>query len=252
MRGAGPIGICALALGFVICVANGAFAQECPPAGSAGPNSASRVRTLEGRLVYHDGIRKWFELELDKPQCGQRSVQLTKIGKEPVPLEVFRDCRVRSSGPIEVSATGYYSLGTFQGVQEIEPIGACSRQSPFPDYSAAKPDKLIRAYSVDMQVNYRRGDHPIVFHAWHAGMELRPRQAYASYWLTGSFVLYGHCGEGFAVDKVFGPPQAKPMHFDDWGAPDDMAAFDPDNAAHFGKWDLHLGYTCIREPLHEN
>jgi hypothetical protein len=61
-----------------------------------------------------------------------------------------------------------------------------------------------------------------------AGRELRPWQAYASYWLTGGFVLYGHCGESFVIDKVFGTPKANPGHFDDPLTPNDMAAFDPE------------------------
>ena len=75
-----------------------------------------------------------------------------------------------------------------------------------------------------------------------AGRKLMPWQAYASYMLTGGYVLYGYCGDGFVVDKVFGTPEAHPGHFDDG-----TASFDPESAAQSGKWNLHLGYTCIRE-----
>lgn len=75
---------------------------------------------------------------------------------------------------------------------------------------------------------------------------MRPWQAYASYMLTGDFVLYGFCGDGFVVDKVFGTRETSPGHFDEPRTPGDMASFDPVNAAQLGKWDLHLGYTCIR------
>lgn len=102
-----------------------------------------------------------------------------------------------------------------------------------------------------MHVDYRSGDHPITFHVWNGAQELRPWQAYASYWLTGGFVLYGRCSEGFVIDEVFGTPQAHPMHFDDPRTPSDMAAFDPESAAASGKWDLQLGYTCIRKPAHD-
>jgi hypothetical protein len=30
------------------------------------PEIPSQVQTLSGQLVYHDGIRKWFELKLDR------------------------------------------------------------------------------------------------------------------------------------------------------------------------------------------
>ncbi len=129
---------------------------------------------------------------------------------------------------------------------EIEPIGECDMKALFPDYSGAKPDKIIRTYRVDMHIDYEPGDHPVIFRVSSSGKELRPWQAYASYRLTGGFVFYGYCGEGFVVDKVFGTPQASPSHFDEPRTPDDAAAFDPENAAQSGVKDLHLGFTCVR------
>ncbi len=161
-------------------------------------------------------------------------------------MEVLRGCRVRSRGALDFSPTGYYSLGVYQDVQVIESVGKCERQPPFPDYSKAKPDKAIRAYRADMHVNYEPGDHPVVFRVTSAGKELRPWQAYASYNLTGGFVLYGLCGDGFVVDKVFGTPEARPNHFDDPRSSGDMAVFDPESAAAAGKKDLQLGYTRVR------
>jgi len=64
--------------------------------------------------------------------------------------------------------------------------------------------------------------------------------------LTGGFVLYGYCGKGFAVDKVFGTKEASPSHFTERGDSGDAAAFDPEGAAESGKKDLNLGYTCVR------
>jgi hypothetical protein len=176
---------CVLALTLVNCLAAHVRAQECPQTNPAGPAVASEVRTLVGRLIFHDGIRKWFELKLDQPQCGQTSIQLVRIERNWTPLEVLRGCRVRSKGTLDFSPTGYYSLDTYQSVDQIEPVGACARQSPFPDYSKAKPDKSIRGYRVDMHVNYRPGDHPFIIRASSADKPLRPWQAYASYSLTG-------------------------------------------------------------------
>jgi hypothetical protein len=232
---------CVLALMFLGCTAGRALAQKCPATNPTGPTVASEVLTLAGRLIFHDDIRKWFELKLDQAQCGQTSIQLVAGGPDWTVLEVLRGCQVRSKGALDFSPTGYYTLDVYQSVDQIEPVGDCSRQAPFPDYSKAKPNKSIRRYRVDMYVNYGAGDHPIIFRVSSAGRTLRPWQAYASYYLTGSFVLYGHCGEGFVVDKVFGTPEAHPSHFDDG-----MAAFDPEGAAAAGKKDLHLGYTCVR------
>jgi hypothetical protein len=183
------------------------------------------------------------------PQCGQATIELVRATLDDWrPLEVLRGCRVRSSGTIDLSGTGYYSLEMYQDVEEIEPVGACEKQLPFPDYADAKPDEAVRQYRVDMQVNYEPGDHPIIFRVSSAGGKLQPWQAYASYILTGGFVLYGHCGEGFVVDEVFGTSEAKPSHFEESRTPDDMASFDPESAAASGIRNLHLGYTCVRKP----
>jgi len=225
-----------------------ALGQQCPQASETGPHSASEARTLEGRLVFHDAIRKWFELKLDEPQCGQASIELVRVRLDDWrPLEILRGCRVRSSGTIGFSTTGYYSLELNQDVEDIETIGTCETQLPLPDYSDARPDKTIRQYRVDMQIDYELGDHPIIFRVSSEGRDLQPWQAYASYMLTGGYVLYGHCGKGFAIDKVFGTPQAKPSHFDEPRSSGDMAMFDPESAAAAGKKKLHVGYTCLRK-----
>ena len=236
-----------IVLAVVVFAAVSACAQECPQPNSNGPTTPSKIRSLEGKLIYHDGIRQWFELKLDHPQCGQKSIQLIMQESDWTPLEILRGCRVRSKGTIDFSPTGYYSLDLFQDVEQIKPVGDCRRQPPFPSYSDAKPDPTINHYRVEMFVDYRPGDHPILFRIRSGGKSLQPWQAYASYMLTGGQVLYGFCGKGFAVDKVFGTPAAKPSHFDELGAPDDMAMFDPVSAADQGHTELHLGYTCVRK-----
>lgn len=233
----------------LVCTTLSAIAQQCPKTSPTGPTIPSEKRTLEGLLVFHNGIRQWFELKLGQPQCGQRSVQLVRDEQRDwTPLEMLRGCRVRSRGAIDFSPTGYYSLDTYQSVDEIEPVGACTRKPLFPDYSKARPDKAISAYRVEMDVDYETGDHPIVFHVSSSSKELRPWQAYASYMLTGGFVLYGHCGEDFVVDKVFGTPEANPSHFTEPRDSGDMATFNPEGAAAAGKKHLRLGYTCVRNP----
>ena len=229
-----------LACVLVVSAAVSASGQACPKWSKTEPSVPSEVRTLEGQLVFHDDIRGWFELKLDEPQCGQASIQLVQVERAGTPMEVFRGCRVRSRGAIDFSPTGYFSLDMYQDVKMIESVGHCERQSPFPDYTKAKPDKAIRAYRVEMHLSYEPGDHPIVFRVTSVGKELRPWQAYASYMLTGGFVLYGSCGDGFVVDKVFGTPEAQPGHLEG------MAVFFPETAAAAGKKDLQLGYTCVR------
>jgi len=136
-----------------------------------------------------------------------------------------------------------------QIVEQIEAAGQCVHKPPFPDFSTIKPGSAIREYRVEMHVN---GNHPIRFRVSQAGRALRPWQAYASSVLTGGFILYGSCAEGFVVDKVFGAPEANPGHFEEARSPTDMAMFDLDRAAGLGKKDPDLGFTCIRpQPDHE-
>lgn len=224
-----------------------ALAQECPQHSTTGAAKASSPRTIEGSLIYHDGLRQWFELRLDQPQCGQSSVQLMTLENSGIAFETLRGCRVASTGPLYFSPTDYYSFDVYQTVERIEPVGACTRQPPFPDYSKLRPDKALRRYRVDMHFEYAPGDHQIMFHITSAGKELRPWQAYARLLLTGGLVLYGTCVEGFVVESVFGTPEAKPSHFDIPRTKEDRAAFNPESAAASGKRDLRLGYTCVRD-----
>jgi hypothetical protein len=234
----------ASALILFTCATASAFGQECPQSNPNGEDIRSQVRQLEGRLVYHDSIRKWFELKLDQPQCNETSIELVPGG---IQLQVLRGCRVRSTGGTGFSPTGYYSLATFQDVEKVEPVGACKLQEPLSDYSHLKPDSAIQQYRVDMHLDYEPGDHPIAFRVTSADKELQPWQAYASYYLTGDVVLYGHCGTGFVTEKVFGAHRANPSHFNEPRDPLDMAIFYLEGASMSGIKNLHLGYTCVRQ-----
>src|SRR5579863_10257695 len=106
-------------------LAGQAFAKNCPRASPTEFSVASRTRTLDGRLVFHNGVRQWFELKLDKPACGERSIQLITADLKSAALEILRGCRVRSRGSIDFSPTGYYSLDKFQDVTNIVAVGKC-------------------------------------------------------------------------------------------------------------------------------
>lgn len=231
---------------FMTCGTGPASAQQCPRAASAGADTRSRAEVLQGRLTHHDGIRSWFELTLDRPVCGQKSIQVTVSDDNWKSVERVRGCRVESYGKIDFSPTGYYSLDLYQYATRVKPVGACVRQRPFADYSNVRPDKRVRSYRVAMHVDYRPGDHPVIFRVTSGRTILHPWRAYASYQLTGGFVLYGLCGEGFAVDRIYGTRAARPAHSDDPRGSGDMAQFDPESASKSGKTDLHLGYSCIR------
>jgi hypothetical protein len=220
-----------LAIALALSATPSLFAQ-CPSVGTE-----TEVRTLQGSLTFHNGIEEWFELKLDQPQCGEASIELFK--QDSNSLAIFRGCRIKSQGALIVSARGNIR----QIVEQIEAVDQCVHKSPFPDFSNVKPDSSIREYRVEMHVN---GSHPIRFRVSQAGKALRPWQAFASYFLTGGFLLYGSCATGFVVDKVFGSPEATPAHFEEARSPTDMAMFDLDRAAGLGKKNPDLGFTCVR------
>ncbi len=209
------------------------FAQ-CP---SEGTSTETEVRTLQGRLIFHDEIHEWFELKLDQPQCGEASIELFE--QDSNSLAILRGCRVQSQGALIFSARGNIR----QIVEQIEAVGECVHRAPFPDFSNIKPDGAIREYRVEMHIH---GNNPIRFRVSEAGKALLPWQAYASYLLTGGFLLYGSCADGFVVDKVFGTTEAKPAHFLEAREPTDRAMFDLETAAELGKKNPSLGFTCVR------
>jgi hypothetical protein len=117
-----------------------AFGQQRSPSTVKEPD-LSQVQTLSGQLIYHDGIRKWFELKLDRAQSGQVSIQLVPAGGDWTPIEVRRGCRVRTKGPTFSSPINdQYSLDTAQSVQHIESVGTCTSKPIIQVDSKGKPD----------------------------------------------------------------------------------------------------------------
>ena len=224
-----------------------AQAQTCPKSDPKGPSIPSAVQTIRGTLTYHNGVRQWYELTPEKPVCGERSIEEVGTGWDDQKavatwraLERMRGCVVEATGSLAISGTGYYSLDLYQPAEHLQPVGICALQPLLPDYSTVKPAKWVKAYSVTMDVNYSVGDHPIGFTVTSGARVLSPPQAYASYELTGGFVLYGRCGDGFHVTRVWGTRQAHPSF---WST-EEPASFDPESAAAAGVHRLHLGYRC--------
>lgn len=222
--------------------------RSCPIASATAAPTPSVVRGLRGTLIYHNGIRQWFELGLDRPTCGQHSIQLLARNQGSTLLDRIRGCRIVSTGTIDFSPTGYYTLDLFQDVESAHALGRCTQKPALPKPNDGMPDPAVRRYTVFMDVDYRPGDHPVVFHVRSGKRALHPSHAYADYMLTGGFVLYGMCGEGLVVDTVFGTRAARPSHLTEPRGSGDMATYDPESAAQAGVTDLHLGYTCVRAP----
>ncbi|UPG96506.1 hypothetical protein [Luteibacter aegosomatissinici] len=224
-------------------------ARACPVWRDAGEGSESAPRWIEGRMIVHDSIRGSIELPQKAPVCGEASIRLVVFGAGGPDVDSYAGCRVRTFGSLQYSSIGNIEMDMYQDVRKVEAIGACKRTPPAPDYSHVEPRSDVHDYEVSMDVDYTEGDHPVVFHASVRGQALEPVQVYASYDFTSDYVLYGHCGKGFVIDKVSGTPEARPMHFDTPRTRLDMAAYDPETAAAAGKWQLHLMYSCTRDAL---
>ena len=54
-------------------------AQSCP---SQESSKRKRRPFCTGTLTYHNTIREWLGLRLDKPTCGQKEIQLIFANKE--------------------------------------------------------------------------------------------------------------------------------------------------------------------------
>ena len=216
-------------------------AQSCPKENPDGQLIESAPQTLTGKVVYHNGLRQWFALQLDEPTCGENVIQLIQgddgAPKEPS-IEVFRGCTVTVYGTLGIPGTGYYSAELYQNVDRIDPSPTCVRRHAFPDYSKVKPNPAIRNYRVSIRIDYL-GDH-IAITARSGNRILKPWQAYASYMLTGDFGLYAYCADDFYVTHFTGTPEAKPWLIDTY------LAIDPETAAQKHVTHLRLDYTCRR------
>ncbi len=117
-----------------------------------------------------------------------------------------------------------------------------------PDYSKLKPDPSIGSYRVDMKIDYSPHGGSVIATIRSGSRTVTPWQAYANYDLTGGYVFYGHCPEGYVITTVSGTPQGNPSHSDEPGTPDDMATFDPESAAQKHVLHQRLSFTCRRIP----
>lgn len=86
-----------------------ALGQQTTQATVKTPEIPSQVETLSGQLVYHDVLRKWYELKLDRAESGQSSIQLVYAGQVWKQIQALRGCRIRSRGLIFPSPTGPYT-----------------------------------------------------------------------------------------------------------------------------------------------
>jgi hypothetical protein len=222
-----------------------AIAQDCPRENPNGPSIPSATRTLNGTIVYHDALRQWIGVRLDAPVCGQSEIELIARGNTDSEmrssqrtLDTLRGCKATATGTLDLAPTGYYSTDIFQNVDKAEPDASCIPQPPLPDFSRAKPNPAIYSYQAKLTVS-SLGEGSIRGKARSNGRVLTPWQAYVHSFLTGGFVLYGSCADGFELSHVSGTPAAHASQIDY------QAAMDGDIEK--GIRSAAMTFTCTRE-----
>lgn len=220
-------------------------AQECP---RSGDGAASAVRTLTGRLVLHNGLRRWWGLQVSQAVCGAGEIQVivnsgddAEDRRQANELDTLRGCDVEITGPLNVPGTGYFSAPLYQTRYDVKAEPGCIRQPLFPEYTGSLPAGNLRRYDVRISLDYVPGDHPPAFVITGNGRRLSPWQAYASYRLTGERVMYAECGRGFAATRFSGGSAAHPWLVDG------TVGLDPERAAAAHVTHVSVTYTCIKQ-----
>jgi hypothetical protein len=198
-------------LWILVCAAG--VAQNCP-----GPDgSVPAASTLHGVVQYHDDLRQWIGLNLDKPACGQSEIQLTFSRTDHRAAKSISGCGATVSGSIFEGMTGHFSAELAIADPKIVPDRGCKPQPLEVDYSKVQPPRALQRYRASLSVDFSGKGH-VEQHAWreqNQGAQNTPRKtaltpapAYVHYMLAGSGeVLRFGCASGFRpVDPVQNPP----------------------------------------------
>jgi hypothetical protein len=188
-----------------------AHAQSCP---NDDPNSleAPGISVLRGTLIYHDELRQWLGLRLDRPVCGEtEEVQLVFTKAEDSRrAESLRDCEVKATGILYNSPTGYYSAEMAVSEPRLEPDASCNPHPVRPDPEATPIPPDIKTFHGSIVVDYRGKGHVDV-KVWQGESEhapLKPWQAYVHYLLTGGAdVIWFGCQQDFQISDISQTPK---------------------------------------------
>ena len=224
-------------------------AQECPhPGGSIPPPGPLPLSTLHGKLLLHNGLRRWWGLQVSPPVCGSSEIQVIVNSGDDAEdraqsrdLDTLRGCNVEITGPLQVPGTGYFSADLYVTRHEITPAPGCVRQPGFVDYTGSFPPANLRRYAVKLTFDYLPGDHPPGFVITAGKRHLVPWQPYAGYRLTGESILYAECGRDFNATSFTGAPAAHPWLIDG------TVGLDPQRAAAQHVTHITVTYTCVRQ-----
>lgn len=161
-------------------------------------------------MVYHDDLRRWLGLKLDKPACGQREIQLVFSDAAAWrKAETLRGCLLTVTGKIFDSPTGYYSASLAMSDSTLHADSSCHPFPVKPDLSTSPIPPSVRLYHVSITVDYRGKGHVGVHvsDGQNGAMPLKPWQAYAHYMLTaGADVIWFGCRKEFQLEHVTQEP----------------------------------------------
>ncbi|MBT9331276.1 hypothetical protein [Paracidobacterium acidisoli] len=172
-------------------------AQSCPSQNNDA--AAPGTSTLNGVIRVHHELRDWIAVELTQPACGEKSIQLTFDTASASEHAASLDgCHATVRGSIDSSPTGYYSANLFIANAAIRPAAGCRPKPVRAKPPAAAPSNL-RSYQVSVTIDIAK-NAPLQGRAWRTDGQkdaLTPWQSYGKTSLTGGYVLYVGCREGF-------------------------------------------------------
>lgn len=207
----------ALALSAICTIGTPTAAQSCPDPDTRKPSLAAS--SLHGTLIYHDELRQWLGLRVDKSICGEGEIELTFLEpKDWRQAEALRDCEVTVIGELFYSPTGYYSA-TMAVTDPVVAPGVTCKPHPVKTDPALSPRKPnIKAFVAEVLVDYRDKGR-VAVRVWEGRQkksDLTPWEAYIHYELTGSHdVMWFGCADGFEIKQISQNPKPKNAPFQD-------------------------------------
>src|SRR5215471_14680408 len=132
------------------------YAQSCPVQNSQGVGQALEASVLHGKLLYHEELRPWLGLQLDRPSCDENEVQFVfSDTADWRRAKSLRSCTVTASGKLYVSPTSYYEKNMAISDPTVTPDKSCQPSPAEGDFSAVPIPQELRTYRVSIKVDYR-------------------------------------------------------------------------------------------------
>ncbi|MGB9144656.1 MAG: hypothetical protein WCC14_02440 [Acidobacteriaceae bacterium] len=184
----------------ILSVAGGGRAQSCPPTDGSGFDAA-QPSVLHGTIQFHDGVRPWLGLALDRPACGAKEIEIVFTDEGWREAKRMRGCTATVRGKISESPTIYYATDLNVSNPSIVADGGCHLLPPDPDYASFRISDDVRSYRLTVFIDVK-GDKPLraeVMRTDGIRQSLTPWQPYADMFLNGEEDLSLGCANGFGL-----------------------------------------------------